>query len=452
MRRLLTLAATAVLVTACAGEDSPVSTTSVPGGDTTVTSVGVAAPLDDRITFVVGLLNGDELTETDYVAAFTPEFIDNVSYPEFVAVIDQLSATGDDFSVVAEEERSDLGAVVVVAPASGEPAYRAHVSLESVIPFRMMGLLLQPTEPPTLNDPPADLESAADRLGQLGTLSVLAAEVSDSDCSPIFSRDADRVAPIGSIFKLYVLAALVDAVDAGDIDWSDDIVISEELKSVPTGVLQNEDAGETFTVREVAEAMIALSDNTATDHLIDALGRESVEAAFAAWGMAEPDRNIPLLNTLELTALKIGPAAGLADQWLDSDEAERREIIQQISDLTPADLPLAEFDRPIRPDEIEWFATPEDLCRVLTALVDRGEPITSILSINPGIPDPAALFSTISFKGGSEPGLVAMSWLTELSDGRRFFLAGSVVDPDEDLDQLEAVLLFGAMRDLLADG
>lgn len=400
---------------------------------------------------MVGLLNGDELTESAYVTAFTPEFIANVPYADFVAVVDQLSATGDDWFVSEVEERDDLSTVVVLAPSAGEPTYRLHVTLETVIPFRMMGLLLQPTEPPTLEDPPMDLESGADRLSALGMVRILAAEVSDSSCIPIFSRDADESAPIGSIIKLYVLAAVSEAVDAGTLDWSDDIVITESLKSVPTGVLQNEEAGEVFTIREMAEAMIAISDNTATDHLIEALGRDAVEDVLGTAGMEEPALNVPLLNTLELVALKIGPAAGLADQWVASDEEGRREILDQISDLTPADLPLAEFDHPIRPDEIGWFASPSDLCRVMVRLVDSGRPVTDILALNPGVPDRGELFETVWFKGGSEPGLVAMSWLTELVDGRRFFLAGSVVDSQQELDQLEATLLLAAMRDLLAD-
>ena len=44
-----------------------------------------------------------------------------------------------------------------------------------------------------------------------------------------------------------------------------------------------------------------------------------------------------------------------------------------------------------------------------------------------------------------------MNWLVERTDGRRFVVAGSVVNASEDLDQLEATLLFGAIRDLVAD-
>jgi hypothetical protein len=167
--------------------------------------------------------------------------------------------------------------------------------------------------------------------------------------------------------------------------------------------------------------------------------------------MENPSLNIPFMTTMELTALKLGPASGLATQWLDADEQGRRAILEQISDIGPGDIPLAEFTQPIHPDTIEWFATPADMCRVLVDLWEMGEPVTQILTINPGLPDEEGNFESIAFKGGSEPGLVAMNWLVERTDGRRFVISGSLLDAEQPLDELEAILLFGAVRDLAAD-
>ena len=46
---------------------------------------------------------------------------------------------------------------------------------------------------------------------------------------------------------------------------------------------------------------------------------------------------------------------------------------------------------------------------------------------------------------------VGAAWLVERTDGRRFVIAGSLLDPEQPLDELEATLLFGAVRDLVAD-
>ena len=464
MRKLASTLVICLAAVACAGDEPAVPTTVTTVGapattppestspDTTsggTTVPGAPTALDERLSWLTGILSGDELTEADYQATFTADFIANVGYGDFAAVVDQMP---DGTWTVGEfEDRQDLAATVLLVPGQQGDAIRARISLEPSTPFRIQGLFLQPATPPTLDDPPQDFEAAAARMGESGETNLAVFEVIDGGCQPVFEHGDGGASPLGSAIKLYVLGAVVDAVAAGDLSWSDDVTISDDLKSIPTGVMQDEEAGATFSLREMAEVMIALSDNTATDHLIDLVGRPAVEAAQGAYGHAEPGLNVPFMNTMDLAALKVGPASGLATQWLDAAEAGRRQILEQVSDITPADIPLSEFVDPVMPDRIEWFASPADMCRVLAALYEVGEPVDKILTINPGLPDEDGDFEAIAFKGGSEPGLVSMNWLVDRPDGRRFVVAGSVVNGDEAFDELEVTLLFGAVRDLVAD-
>lgn len=437
-----TVAATTTVAPATTGESPSATTGSLP-------DEGELAPLDSRMSWLAEVFTTGELPESDYEATFTSEFRQEVPYDEFMTVVGQI-ADGREWAVGEFEERDGMSGVARIVAGDGE-AWRANMSLENVPPHRIAGLFIQPTQPPTLDDPPADLDEAASRLREMGDLELAVMRVDGGECEPVFQAGEGDPAPVGSAIKLYVLGAVADAVDEGGLSWEDETPIVEEHRSIPTGVLQDEEAGTAFSIREMAETMIAFSDNTATDHLIGLVGRERVEAALGEYGMESPGLNTPFMDTMDLTALKIGPASGLATQWLEADEAGRRDILYQISDLRPGDLPLAEFTSPVRPDQIEWFATPADMCRVLVELYERGEPLTQILTINPGLPDDEGLFETVAFKGGSEPGLVAMNWLVERPDGARYVVAGSVVNPDEDVDQLQATLLFGAIRDLVAD-
>lgn len=462
MHRLLTILLTLVLVVGCTDDGADTTSTvstpettspatgAPPTSAGTDTTEGEEAPLDTRLVWLAELFNSGALEESEYQATFTQEFIDAVPYTDFLPIVQQISAVGRDWAVGEFEEREGNEATVLLESADGQ-SVRAIISVEGDVPHRIAGLLLQPGETPTLEDPPEDLDSAVARLEELGSLELAVMEIEGGRCEPLVTAGSGEPAPVASAIKLYVLAAVADAVEAGEFDWDTDIAISDDLKSIPTGVLQNEEEGATFSVREVAETMIAFSDNTGTDHLIDLVGRGAVEEALADHGMKEPARNIPFLTTMELTALKLGPASGLATQWIEADEAGRRSILEQISDITPADIPLAEFGEPRHPESIEWFATPADMCRVLVDLWEMGEPLTQILTINPGLPDDEGDFESIAFKGGSEPGLVAMNWLVERTDGRRFVIAGSLLDPEQPLDELEATLLFGALRDLVAD-
>lgn len=440
------------LVAACEGSEPPADTGSVSTSTTAPTATSTTVdegPLDIRMSWVAEAFSSGEVSGNEYQATFTADFIEAVPHGDFLTVLQQLGG-GKDWGVGEFESREGVSGVALLVADDGE-TLRANMTLETVSPYRIAGLLMQPGEPPSLDDAPDDFEGAASRLAELGDLELAVLEVNDDECAPVFESGSGEPMPVGSAIKLYVLAAVAEAVVAGDLEWDTDIPITEEHRSIPTGVLQDEEAGATFTVREMAETMIAFSDNTATDHLIGVVGRGAVESALVDERMEDPSLNVPFMNTMDFAALKIGPASGLATQWVEANEPGRRRILDQISDIHPSDLPLAEFNEPVLPDQIEWFATTSDMCRVLTSLYQRGEPLTQVLGINPGLPDEEGDFEFIAFKGGSEPGMVSMNWLVERVDGRVFVVSGSVVDPNEDFDQLEATLLFGAVRDLVAD-
>lgn len=443
-----------LLITACVDDTAATTTTTIPTTTTTTTppttTSAPEAELDAQaaIDWFVSLLNGEEIAAEEYEARFNEEFRQQVPFEEgFLPILDQFRPDAP-FTVI---DRTDEGT-------SGNATIRSVDGTEWVIigslddQGRFEGLFLQPADEPTLDDPPGTVEEAFARLAEFGTFRGLAAELVDGQCIAIESLSAGEPAPLGSAAKLYVLAALGEAVRSGEIAWDDEVEIRDGLKSLPSGILQDFDAGDTVTVLEAAELMISISDNTATDHLIDIVGREHVESVMADFGNTTPDMNTPFLDTRELFALKIGPAAGLAVQWLDGDEETRRAILDQIADITPEDLPVTEWTGPIEPDTIEWFATPDDLCTLavlISDLADAVPEIGEILAINPGVPADPAAWEQIWFKGGSEPGLAAAWWVTE-NDGRVFVTAGSVVNPDQLFDITEAILLLAAARDLLA--
>lgn len=51
-------------------------------------------------------------------------------------------------------------------------------------------------------------------------------------------RSADP-APLGSVFKLYLLTALAASIQSGELAWTDEIVIRDDLKNLPTGIIQD---------------------------------------------------------------------------------------------------------------------------------------------------------------------------------------------------------------------
>ncbi len=98
------------------------------------------------------------------------------------------------------------------------------------------------------------------------------ARVTDGRCEKVAGTNTDMSLPLASIFKLYVLYALSDAVKAGTVTWTDGLTITQEAKAVGSSGFDKLPPGSTVTVRDAAQQMISASDNMATDLLIGRLG------------------------------------------------------------------------------------------------------------------------------------------------------------------------------------
>lgn len=100
-----------------------------------------------------------------------------------------------------------------------------------------------------------------------------------------YERNARAPRFAASLIKLFVLLEALAQVDAGKLELtarhplrSDDVVGGN-------GVLKLLDAGLTPTLRDLLTLMIAVSDNTATNILIDLVGEEAVNRRCEALGL-----------------------------------------------------------------------------------------------------------------------------------------------------------------------
>jgi len=58
--------------------------------------------------------------------------------------------------------------------------------------------------------------------------------------------------PTGSTIKLYVLGAVATAVENGTLSWDQKLTVTDDLKSMPGGTMQDLPSGTEVTVRETA--------------------------------------------------------------------------------------------------------------------------------------------------------------------------------------------------------
>lgn len=94
----------------------------------------------------------------------------------------------------------------------------------------------------------------------------------------------DVVFAIGSSIKMPILMALHRAAGEGRLSLEASVTVRPEQKVPGSGVLQHLDRPVTLAVRDVANLMILLSDNTATNLCIDMVGMEAVNGLLEAAG------------------------------------------------------------------------------------------------------------------------------------------------------------------------
>ncbi len=92
--------------------------------------------------------------------------------------------------------------------------------------------------------------------------------------------NAQRPFPAASTIKVYVLQALLERVAAGTSSLSDEVVLSASDQVSGSGVLKALSCDRPYTVLDLATLMIIVSDNTATNLLIELVGVGEVNASM----------------------------------------------------------------------------------------------------------------------------------------------------------------------------
>ena len=91
-----------------------------------------------------------------------------------------------------------------------------------------------------------------------------------------------------SMIKLPVLVSLLAAIDKGQVKYTDQLTIRQDLITGGSGSLQWRPVDSKISLRDTAELMMVVSDNTATNMIIDVLGgKEKLNREFASWGLAQ---------------------------------------------------------------------------------------------------------------------------------------------------------------------
>jgi beta-lactamase class A len=182
--------------------------------------------------------------------------------------------------------------------------------------------------------------------------------------------DGDTPYPMASTYKVPILVEMMADIDAGELTLDTEIDLLPSDQHIGSGLLQELYApGMTLSLRNLATMMIILSDNSATDMIIDRLGARNITARMRELGYdnIRVDR-----TTLELILDYLGvPYEGL-------EEAGRAEIEAAVDSFDGRDPALRTSAEAFYVDGLD-NASANDMNDLLVRLA-RGEIVSPAAS------------------------------------------------------------------------
>lgn len=173
---------------------------------------------------------------------------------------------------------------------------------------------------------------------------------------PLLLGSPDTFAPASTI-KLLLIAALMQQVDAGRLNLQGTVLVETDDIVGGMGRLQSEPVPQQVTLERLAELTVTISDNTATNVLVDAVGYQNMATLAQELGLKSTQFGRKMFEAAQPpvkdNTITAGDALVLLAQIYRGDflsDASRQQILDWMSAQTvkskfgaeiPADVPLA---------------------------------------------------------------------------------------------------------------
>jgi beta-lactamase class A len=116
----------------------------------------------------------------------------------------------------------------------------------------------------------------------------VAVAVKNLETGESYYHNADEVMPTASLIKIAVLIDLYQQAQEGKLKLTDRVTLRAADKVPGSGILTDHFSdGTEFSLRDAARLMIAFSDNTATNLVLERVGIQSVNQRMKEWGCPE---------------------------------------------------------------------------------------------------------------------------------------------------------------------
>ncbi len=107
------------------------------------------------------------------------------------------------------------------------------------------------------------------------------------DTGVSYGLRADAPVPTASTIKLPIMVELFAEAEEGRLDWNQKLLLTDQDKVSGSGVLTEFSSGDAFPIRDLMHLMIVVSDNTATNLILDRIGGNAVNLRMAQLGLKQ---------------------------------------------------------------------------------------------------------------------------------------------------------------------
>lgn len=315
-----------------------------------------------------------------------------------------------------------------------------------------------------------NLSQAADEFLTMSSQpALLIARINASNqCVVLEGRNEDAARATASIFKIWVLGGLAEAVESGAVAIQQ-MVARTDAEEAPGGPVANEPNNTPFSVLELAELMLGMSDNTATDLLHELVGREALNPVPAAFGHAQPELLTPFLNISETFHLLFSVPFAEANAYLNDSEAGQAAFVNgTIEPLGSFAANGGGFNNAELTTTVTWRASPLDICNAYARhrswAIGSDESLLVERALGAGAAQPRLRnqWDRVWYKGGNliveaDPGnpgfeqvVLTHAWLLENEGSDPYVVVALSNGPTDDIDTFDVQSITGRILELLA--
>ena len=107
------------------------------------------------------------------------------------------------------------------------------------------------------------------------------------DTGASYGLHPDEPVPTASTIKLPIMVELFAQAAEGKLDWNQKLELTDQDKVSGSGVLTELSGGDSLPIRDLMHLMIVVSDNTATNLILNRIGGNAVNARMARLGLTQ---------------------------------------------------------------------------------------------------------------------------------------------------------------------